>query len=236
MNGLVADARTLARAVADGVSSDTGPRVVVCPSFVHLSTVAAELSGSAVALGAQDCHHEGRGAFTGDISAPMLADIGVRYVILGHSERRAGHQELDEMVRQKAVAAASAGLVPVVCVGETQDQRAAGQARDVIGYQIEGSLPQDFAGIVAYEPVWAIGTGQSASIDDIADMMAFIRAELARQFGEGGKTMQILYGGSVTPRDASAILRVAEVGGALVGGASLKPESFLDIVRASAGD
>jgi len=235
MNGLSADAVALAEALRTGLG-DVGAEVVVCPPFVHLGTVGSLLNGTRIALGAQDCHFEDKGAFTGDIAPGMLADVGATHVILGHSERRAGHGELDETVRLKAVAAARAGLIPVVCVGETNDQRAAGQAQDVVGYQIEGSLPRDFSGIVAYEPIWAIGSGKSASASDIAEMMAFIRAELERQFGADGKTIKILYGGSVSAADAPSILGIPEVGGALVGGASLKSGSFIDIVKAASGD
>lgn len=234
MNGLSAPSRDLVSAIAQGLKAIANPPpVVVCPPFTQLGGLSPLLKGTGIALGAQDCHSAPSGAHTGDISAAMLAEMGVEYVILGHSERRREHGELDETVREKAVAAMDAGLTPIVCIGESADQRAAGEYQDVVGWQIKGSLPDNFNGIVAYEPVWAIGSGVPASPQDIADMMAFIRAELTRQFGETGKTTRILYGGSVSGRDAPTILPIAEVGGALVGGASLKADAFLPIVRAA---
>ncbi|NVN11579.1 MULTISPECIES: triose-phosphate isomerase [Nguyenibacter] len=234
MHGLSAASRDLVGAIADGLGAiPSPPQVVVCPPFTQLALLAPILKGSGIALGAQDCHQAPMGAHTGDVSAPMLAELGVEYVILGHSERRRDHGELDETVREKAQAAMAAGLTPIVCVGENGDQKAAGEDRDAIGWQIKGSLPDGFSGIVAYEPVWAIGSGVPASRQDIADMMGFIRAELVRQFGAAGKTMRILYGGSVNARDAASILPIAEVGGALVGTASLQAETFLPIVRAA---
>ncbi|MBE7219327.1 MAG: triose-phosphate isomerase, partial [Caulobacteraceae bacterium] len=173
---------------------------------------------------------------TGDISAAMLRDLGATHVILGHSERRQNHGELDETVREKCVAATRAGLVPIVCVGETADQRAGNGHEDTVGWQLKGSLPEGFAdgdGVVAYEPVWAIGTGRTATVSDVAGMHAFIRAELLRQFGDAGHGVRILYGGSVNAGNAAALLAVPEVGGALVGGASLKPADFLAIAAAA---
>ncbi|GAA4476574.1 triose-phosphate isomerase [Gluconacetobacter asukensis] len=234
MNGLSAPSRDLVSAIAQGLKAIANPPpVVVCPPFTQLGALSLLLKGTGIALGAQDCHHAPSGAHTGDISAIMLAELGVEYVILGHSERRREHGELDETVREKTVAAMDAGLTPIVCIGESADQRAAGEYQDVVGWQIKGSLPDNFSGIVAYEPVWAIGSGVPASPQDIADMMGFIRAELTRQFGETGKTTRILYGGSVSGREAPTILPIAEVGGALVGGASLKADAFLPIVRAA---
>jgi triosephosphate isomerase len=190
-----------------------------------------------VAIGGQDCHPAAQGAHTGDISAPMLKDLGAEWVILGHSERRQGHGETDELVREKCLGAVQAGLTPIVCVGETDEQRAAGQETEVVGWQIAGSLPQgfgkDFAGVVAYEPVWAIGTGKTATEQDVTTMHAFIREELIRQFGDAGRGIRILYGGSVRPANAASLLAVPHVGGALIGGASLKPEDFLAIARAA---
>ncbi|CAM2860868.1 triose-phosphate isomerase [Komagataeibacter xylinus] len=234
MNGLSADADALAGALATELAAlPTRADVVVCPPFTQLARLAPKLKAAGIALGAQDCHKDASGAHTGDISAPMLVDLGVQYVILGHSERRAEHHELDETVREKAVAAMAAGLTPIVCVGENDDQRSSGDSQATVGWQLEGSLPQGFTGIVAYEPIWAIGTGQAASQQDIADMSAFIRAELVRQFGEAGKTIRILYGGSVNARNVTDILPVEHVDGALVGNASLKAESFVPLVRAA---
>jgi len=235
MNGRLADARAHAEALRDGVgASSASAEIVVCPPFPYLLPVGEVLRGSAVALGAQDVHMTPDGAHTGDVSVGMLADVGATYVILGHSERRQDHRELDETVREKVVAARDAGLLPIVCVGETEDQRLADGQEETVGWQLKGSLPSDFAGgipgVVAYEPVWAIGTGRTATEADVARMHGFIRAELRRQFGEAGSRVRILYGGSVNPGNARALLAVPEVGGALVGGASLKPEDFLAIV------
>ena len=185
-----------------------------------------------VAVGGQDCHTETHGAHTGDISAPMLRDAGASFVILGHSERRQNHGESDPLVRAKTVAAIAAGLTPIACVGETDAERQAGRESAVVGGQLAGSLPDGFAGVVAYEPVWAIGTGRTATEADVAAMHLFIRQELVRRFGAAGETILILYGGSVRPANAASLLAVPHVGGALVGGASLKAEDFLGIARA----
>jgi triosephosphate isomerase len=163
----------------------------------------------------------------------MLRDVGATWVILGHSERRQNHGETDELVREKTLAAVEAGLTPIVCVGETADQRTGGQETEIVGWQLAGSLPKPFAGVVAYEPIWAIGTGKNATDEDVATMHAFIREELVRQFGDAGHTIRILYGGSVKPANAASLLAIPEVGGALVGGASLDPREFLAIARAA---
>lgn len=232
MHGLAADAVALARGVAAGAAG-LPCELLVCPPFVHLAAVAQALAGSPVALGGQDCHQAKQGAHTGDISAPMLRDVGAAWVMLGHSERRQNHGETDEQVREKVLAAVDAGLTPIVCVGETADQRTGGQETEVVGWQLAGSLPKPFAGVVAYEPVWAIGTGKNATDQDVATMHAFIRDELVRQFGEAGNDIRILYGGSVRPANAASLLAVPHVGGALIGGASLKAEDFLAIARAA---
>jgi len=232
MHGLSADAVALARDVAAGAAG-LSCELLVCPPSVHLAAVAQALAGSPVAAGGQDCHQAKQGAHTGDISGPMLRDIGASWVILGHSERRQNHGETDELVREKVLAAVAAGLTPIVCVGETEDQRAGGQETETVGWQIAGSLPKPFTGVVAYEPVWAIGTGKNATDQDVATMHAFIREELERQFGEDGQTIRILYGGSVRPGNAASLLAVPNVGGALVGGASLKADDFLAIARAA---
>ncbi len=161
----------------------------------------------------------------------MLRDSGASWVILGHSERRQNHGETDELVREKTLAAVAAGLTPIVCVGETADQRSGGQETEVVGWQLAGSLPKPFSGVVAYEPIWAIGAGKSATNEDVAIMHAFIRQELLRQFGDSGQAIRILYGGSVKPDNAASLLATQEVGGALVGGASLDAQAFLAIAR-----
>lgn len=232
MNGTTRDSKALVQEISGGVKAE-GPDVVICPPFTQLSLAASQLEGTSVRLGAQDCHKAASGAYTGDISPAMLTDLGVSHVILGHSERRQGHGELDETVREKAVAAAKAGLTPVVCIGETEDQRESGDHFDVLGWQIKGSLPDDFSGILAYEPIWAIGTGRAATTEEIAETMVFLRQELVRQFAENGKKVRILYGGSVNNENAASILSIPEVAGALVGGASLKPDAFLSIIHAA---
>ena len=232
MNGLAAEAAALAEAVRDG-SAGVAAELLVCPPATQLAAVGRILAGSPVNLGGQTCHQDAAGAHTGDVSAPMLADLGCRYVILGHSERRASCGEIDEIVRQQAVAATAAGLIPIVCVGESDEQRSGGQEVETVGWQIEGSLPKDFAGVIAYEPVWAIGTGRTATENDVVQMHAFIREELVRQLGDPGHRVRILYGGSVNSSNAAAILSVPHVGGALVGGASLDAPAFLAIAKAA---
>jgi triosephosphate isomerase (TIM) len=232
MNGLRSDAITLAQGVRAG-DQGMGSDLLVCPPFTVLEAVARTLDGSTVAVGGQDCHTAQQGAHTGDVSAAMLRDAGATWVILGHSERRQNHGETDELVREKVLAAVEAGLIPIVCVGETEEQRASGQETEVVGWQLAGSLPKPFSGVVAYEPVWAIGTGKTATDQDVATMHAFVREELLRQFGEAGHGIRILYGGSMRPANARTLLAVPHVGGGLIGGASLKAEDFLAIARAA---
>jgi triosephosphate isomerase len=233
MHGLRADGLALAREVAAGAGA-VAAELLVCPPFTLIAAVAEALAGTTVAVGGQDCHARAKGAHTGDVAAPMLADAGARYVILGHSERRADHGETDAVVRAKAAAALEAGLVPIVCVGESEAQRLAGEAEAVVGAQLDGSLPEGFAargGVVAYEPVWAIGTGRTPTEADIAAIHAAIRARLARE--AGGDGVRIVYGGSVKPGNAAAILAQPNVDGALVGGASLVAADFLAIAAAA---
>ena len=232
MHCLTQDAIALAPGVAAG-SAGIGAELLVCPTALHVAAVAAALKGSNVAVGGQDCHAAAQGAHTGDIAAPMLRDAGATYVILGHSERRQNHHETDAQVREKAVAALAAGLTPIVCVGETEAERAAGQEGAVVGRQLAGSLPQPFPGVVAYEPVWAIGTGKTATEADVLAMHGFIRAQLENLFGPAGRGIRILYGGSVRPANAPSLLAIPEVGGALIGGAALKADDFLAIARAA---
>jgi triosephosphate isomerase (TIM) len=236
MNGLGAAAAALARAVRQGAvragARDAGAEIVICPPFTQIAAVGAILAGSPVGLGGQDCHPEPAGPHTGDISAPMLRDAGAGFVILGHSERRAAHGETDALVRAKAIAAAAAGLRPIVCVGESEAERASGRAEAVVAGQLAGSLPNGFAGIVAYEPVWAIGSGRTPAGGEIAAMHTLIRARLAAAFGAGAKAMPILYGGSVKAANAAAIFALPEVDGGLIGGASLVAAEFLAIAAA----
>lgn len=231
MHGSRAEALALAGAVRDGAAG-LGADLLVCPVFLHVAEVAALLRGSPVAVGAQDCHAAAKGAHTGDVAAPMLRDAGASHVILGHSERRTDHAETDAQVRAKAEAAAAAGLVPIVCVGETEAQRVAGEHEAVVARQLAGSLPEGFAGIVAYEPVWAIGTGRTPTEADIAAIHGAIRRLLVERFGATGATMRLLYGGSMKPGNAQAILALPNVDGGLVGGASLVAGDFLGIGKA----
>jgi triosephosphate isomerase len=225
-------AAALARAVADGAAS-VSCNLAVFPPFTALAAVAAALHATRVLFGAQDCHAATSGAFTGDIAAPMLADAGCGAVILGHSERRHFHAETDVQVRAKAQAAIAAGLLPIICVGEHEADRDAGHAEALVCRQVAESLPDLFTGVVAYEPIWAIGTGRVPTLDDVASMHAAIRQALVRRLGPPGLGVRILYGGSVNPRNAADLLCVDEVGGALVGGASLEAASFLAIAAAA---
>jgi triosephosphate isomerase len=215
--------------------------IVLCPPATLLQRMSELAAGSSVQVGGQDCHAKAAGAHTGDVSAAMLRDAGADYVILGHSERRTDHRETDLMVRAKVLAAAAERLVPIVCIGETLAEREAGRTLDVVGGQLEGSLPGDLAGdigigdvVVAYEPVWAIGTGLTASAAQIGEVHGFIRDRLVGRFGAAGAGMRILYGGSVKAANAVEIFAVPHVDGALVGGASLKANDFGPIVTALA--
>ena len=234
MNGLKASVAELGR-IADGAAGVPGADFLICPPATLVATFAAAAAGSRLMIGGQDCHSEGSGAFTGDISAEMLADAGARAVIVGHSERRTYHKETDAQVRAKALAARRAGLIAVACVGETKDERVAGRALDVVGTQLEGSLPDGATAenlVVAYEPVWAIGTGLTPTPADVGEVHGFIRARLVARYGIVGEGMRILYGGSVKPANAKELLGFANVDGALVGGASLKADDFLGIASA----
>jgi triosephosphate isomerase len=216
-----------------GMIKDTGGvDVVVCPPF----TLLEQISDAGIATGGQDCHSKASGAFTGDISAEMLADAGARYVIVGHSERRVGHGEDDALVRAKAEAGLRAGLVPIVCIGETLDERRGGQANYVVERQILGSTPDltaDQQCVIAYEPVWAIGTGVTPTNEEIAQMHGFIRKLLTNRFKERGDMIRILYGGSLKPSNAKEILAIPDVDGGLVGGASLLADDFAAIISAA---
>ena len=234
MNGLSGSAAELDKMVAG--ASGLPPRIdiLVCPPAMLIPAFAARVRGTRVAIGGQDCHAQPSGAFTGDIAAEMLADVGATAVIVGHSERRAYHHETDAAVRAKASAAWRAGLTAIVCVGETRDERAAGRTLEVVGRQLDGSVPDAASAetlVIAYEPVWAIGTGLTPTPADVAEVHGFVRARLAARFGAAADGIRILYGGSVKPSNAAELLGVANVDGALVGGASLKAEDFLGIAR-----
>ena len=235
MNGRLAEATALAQAVAKGAKAG-GPELLVCPPFPVLASVKGVLAAAPVALGAQDCHAKVSGAHTGDVAAEMLRDVGCSYVIVGHSERRTDHEETDAQVRAKAEAALRAGLKPIVCVGETLAQRDAAQTLGVVADQIAHSIPETATAatvVVAYEPVWAIGTGRTPTEADISAMHAMMRAKLAEAFPAEGAGLRLLYGGSVKGSNAAELLSVANVDGALIGGASLKAEEFLAIAAAA---
>ena len=232
MNGTTASLAEVAALLA----AHPAPRseVLICPPATLIAAMAAKVRGTAVRVGGQDCHAKPSGAHTGDISAPMLKDAGASHVILGHSERRADHGETDAGVRAKATAAQAAGLVAVICLGETEAQRDAGGTLGVIGAQLRGSVPDGAAAantVVAYEPVWAIGTGRTPTPAQIAEVHDFLRAELAARFSDGDG-FRLLYGGSVKPSNAGAIFAISNVDGALVGGASLKAADFGAIIAA----
>ena len=214
--------------------------IVVCPPFTALSAVAAQLNGSIIALGAQDVFWEPQGAFTGEVSAPMLVDAGCRYCIIGHSERRQHFKETDEQIHKKLVGALQHGLSPIVCVGETLPQREQGKTFEIVRAQLRGALNGCSAHdlertVIAYEPVWAIGTGRNATPAQAQEVQQFIRQELGAGWdATPAETMRIQYGGSVTAQNALELLQQADIDGALVGGASLKAESFVAIVKAVA--
>ena len=236
MNGL--DAGLVeARAVAAAMEARSpASRVAICPPATLIHRLAEALAGTGVEVGGQDCRAEAAGAFTGDLAAEMLADAGAGLVIVGHSERRASYGETDALVAAKAGAAHRAGLEPIVCVGETLSEREAGRTLPVVTGQVRGSLPEVLAGTpfaVAYEPVWAIGTGLTPTLAQIEEVHVAIRAVLVEMFGDHGARVPILYGGSVKPSNAADILRLRDVGGALVGGASLKAADFLGIIEAA---
>jgi triosephosphate isomerase len=238
MNKTRPEAVSLAETIVAGFSRSAGVEVAVCPTSVCLDAVGAVLAGSGIRLGAQNMHREESGAFTGEVSAGMLRSVGCRYVILGHSERRQYFGETDADVNGKTHAAVAHGMVPIVCVGEHLKEREDGHAEVVVRGQLEGALAgvsvQDGSGlVVAYEPVWAIGTGVTASVDQAQSMHAFIRTLLVKHYSEVGKGIDILYGGSMKPDNAAELLRQPDVNGGLIGGASLKADQFLAIVDAA---
>ena len=236
MNGLagqLAEAKRVADAGA--TAGSTGPEIMICPPATLVAALAQSVRGTNLRVGGQDCHAKAAGAHTGDISAEMLRDAGAAAVIVGHSERRADHAESDAIVCTKATAAWRAGLLAIICVGETAGQRKAGQTLDVVGRQLLGSVPDGATAantVVAYEPVWAIGTGLTPTAADVAEVHAAIRSALDRRFGAEGLAMRLLYGGSVKASNAHELMGVANVNGALVGGASLKADDFIGILAA----
>jgi len=234
MNGLKAAMAEFEAMVAGAPSVAAKADLLVCPPATLVAAFAEKARGTAVAVGAQDCHPKPSGAHTGDISAEMLADAGAKAIIVGHSERRADHGESDQLVRQKTEAVWRAGLVAVVCIGESEEQRNAGQTLDILRGQLSLSLPDASRAnnlVVAYEPIWAIGTGRTPTAADVEQIHKFIRDLLTERFKGEGSKMRILYGGSVKPSNAAELMAVANVNGALVGGASLKAADFLAIAQ-----
>jgi triosephosphate isomerase len=230
------DGPGLATELVSRLRSEAQPRcdLLVCPPATLVARIAEIARGSALAVGGQDCHAEASGAHTGDVSAEMLADAGCRYVILGHSERRIDHGERDAIVQAKVKAAHRAGLIAIACVGEDEEQRQSGRALEIVGRQLAGSLAESCSAantVIAYEPVWAIGTGRTPKREEIAEVHGFIRQALASRAQPMGEA-RILYGGSVKAANAAEILSIGDVDGALVGGASLKAEEFWSIARA----
>lgn len=233
MNGLRA-ALADVRAVAEAAGAYPGVACWIAPSFT-LVAAAVDEAGGRILIGGQDCHAASSGAHTGCVSAVQLADAGAGFVIVGHSERRADQHEDNALVRAKAEAGRAAGLQVIVCVGETEAERDAGAAQVVVGRQLDGSLPDDIAGMVlAYEPVWAIGTGRTPTIAEVAAMHAFMRQTLVARFGPPGAAVRLLYGGSVKPDNTAELMAAGDVDGALVGGASLRADSLLAILAAAA--
>jgi triosephosphate isomerase len=234
MNGLSHSAAELRKIIEGGRDIVHKVDIIVCPPATLVAGFARLADGTGVRIGGQDCHPEPCGAFTGDISAEMLKDVGAFAVIVGHSERRAYHGETGELVHAKVLAAWRAGLLPIVCIGEARQDRNAGRTLAVLGTQLDeilaaGGRPDNL--VIAYEPVWAIGTGLTPARADVAEAHGFIRSRLRKRYGDAGEMIRVLYGGSVKPENARELLTADDVDGALVGGASLKAEQFLDIAR-----
>ena len=237
MNGQKADGLSLAGALAKNMMALTDPvfNMVICPPFTLVAGVGDVLIDSEIALGAQDCHSHDKGAHTGDISTAMLKDLGCRFVIVGHSERRSNHGETDADAKAKAAATQDSGMCAIICIGETQEQRDAGQTFDVVKTQLSGSLPDGATAantVIAYEPVWAIGTGRTPTLEEVQEVHTLIRAELSQAVGEDqAKGIRLLYGGSMNPENARDLIALADVDGGLVGTASLKAEDFWAIAQ-----
>jgi len=236
MNGLSASLSEV-QAMVTGAADVPGVELAICPSAILAGAVGSVLKGSTIGLGGQDCHAEKSGAFTGDISAEMWADVGATYVIVGHSERRTMHGETDAVVSAKASAVLRAGLTPIICVGESLAERDSGRTLDVIATQLAGSVPEaagQIPVVIAYEPVWAIGTGRTPTVAQVAEVHGAIAKAMETRFGTAGKGIRLLYGGSVKPDNAKELMAVDGVDGALVGGASLKAADFLRIAQGCA--
>jgi len=238
INGSRASVRTLLEGVKAGISKVKKAEVAVCAPFVYLAEVQAQLQGTPVVWGGQDVSVHASGAYTGEVAGPMLADFGCKYVIIGHSERRTYHKESDELVAEKFAAALAAGLVPIFCCGETLDEREQAITEQVVARQLDaviakGGVGMLARGVIAYEPVWAIGTGRTATPQQAQDVHAFIRGRIAGHSAEVAAAMRILYGGSMKPDNAAELMAMADIDGGLIGGASLKASDFLGICTAA---
>jgi triosephosphate isomerase len=239
MHGDEARNRELVAGIIDGAPAADNVRLLVCPPFPYLATVASQLQGSSVELGAQNVSEHESGAYTGEVAPAMLRDVGCGYVIVGHSERRALYGESSLQVADKMAAALGAGLVPILCVGETLEEREAGNTEDVVGAQLAAALERNgiaafTAAVIAYEPVWAIGTGKTATPEQAQDVHRYIRSVLEKQDASVAEKVQILYGGSVKGDNAAGLFGMPDIDGGLIGGASLKAADFLAIARAAA--
>ena len=236
MNGLSANIAELEKVIEAATDLPPYVELLIAPPATLIDRFASKAHGSRVAVGAQDAHPRDGGAHTGCISAQMVKDVGATHVIVGHSERRTDQRETDAEVREKAAAVIAAAMVAIVCVGETEAERDAGRTLEVVGRQLTGSIPEGSTAanlVIAYEPVWAIGTGRTPSVDEVAEVHAFIRGRLREQLGAEAEGVRILYGGSVKPSNAAELLAIEDVDGALVGGASLTAEQFLPIAQAA---
>lgn len=240
MNKIAAEATELAASIVNGVNKLSGamPQILVCPPFLSIASVVKAAVGSPVIVGAQNCHNLQKGAYTGEVSAQMVADSGCKYVIVGHSERRAYFGESDEFINLKAHAAITENLIPIICIGETLEQRQNGETFDIVANQLKGCLAgfdKSYSEkiVIAYEPVWAIGTGISATAAQVDEAHNFIRQELNKYFETEAENVIILYGGSLTAENADEVLSIRNVNGGLIGGASLKAEVFLKIISIS---
>ena len=237
MNGTKAEAQKLAAGFLKRIQEATRPlpHIILCPSYPYLTSVIEILKASPIEMGAQDCHFEKSGAFTGDVSVSQLMDVGCKYVIIGHSERRHYHHETSPMIRRKTESAIKAGLRPILCIGETVEERESGKALQIISSQLDSDLPSDFTPhdlLIAYEPLWAIGTGRTPTYDQIEEVMGLMKHELSSRMA-GGAIIPMLYGGSVNALNAHDLLNLPHVDGLLVGGASLKLDEFWEIINAS---
>ncbi len=238
MNGSLESVRELLDGIKQGIGEVKNADVAVCPPFVYLPEAQSRLSGSEIAWGAQDLSIQASGAYTGEIAASMLNDFGCRYVIVGHSERRTYHAESDELVAQKYAAARAAGLAPIICIGETLEEREAGITEEVVARQLDALIDLEGVesladGVIAYEPVWAIGTGKTATPEQAQEVHAFIRSRVAAKSAEVAEGLRILYGGSMKPDNARELIDKPDIDGGLIGGASLKAEDFLAICTAA---